>query len=69
MDGLEIEIIGRVQGVGLRQSVKGKAVLLGINGIIFNKEDGAVFIIAQGERKNLEKFIGWLSSNPGFSRV
>ena len=64
-----IEVGGRVQGVGFRDSVKNFAVGLELKGFVMNKEDGSVSILAQGDEKSLESFISWIQKEPGFSRI
>lgn len=66
---IRIEIIGRVQGVGFRGKVKKYADKHGLKGSIMNLFNGAVLIILQGDNKEMEDFIGWLRTNPGFSKI
>lgn len=67
----EVEIIasGKVQGVGYRSFVQAKAIELNIFGMVENKEDGSVEITAQGEEKNLNKFIEEIKKGTYFARV
>ena len=58
MNELKIEIFGRVQGVRFRQFVKDTADKIGVRGYVTNRPDGSVLVIAQCERKKLEKFMG-----------
>lgn len=60
---LNIEIYGRVQGVGFRTSLAAIAKKIGIKGFVRNKEDGGVELIAQGEKKELEKLLDWINGN------
>lgn len=69
MDELKIDIFGRVQGVGFRQFVKKKAGELGVAGIVRNRIDGSVLIIAQSERKKLEEFLSVVQKGPLLSKV
>ena len=57
MKHLDIVISGRVQGVFYRASSKAVADQLGIKGFARNKEDGSVFIEAEGDDFSLELFL------------
>ncbi len=61
---IDLEIEGRVQGVGYRYSAKMKAELLNIKGSVKNLSDGKVFVTAQGENEAMEKFVRWCSKGP-----
>ncbi len=69
MDELEIKAQGRVQGVSFRANTRKKAVELNLLGCVFNRSDGGVSVIAQGKKDKLLEFLGWVQSNPGFSKV
>ena len=69
MEEIEIKIQGRVQGVNLRSVIKNKAEAMQLTGFILNNADGSVSILAQGEKKNLEEFLSYLNSSPGFSKI
>jgi acylphosphatase len=47
---------GFVQGVGYRYFVKRTADSLGVHGIVMNKSDGSVLIVAESDEDTLEKF-------------
>lgn len=64
-----IKIYGQVQGVFFRQSAKEKADGLGITGFVRNEPGGAVYIEAEGEEKNLQKFLAWCHQGPGYAQV
>ena len=64
-----ISVSGRVQGVGFRVRTKLKADRLGLVGWVKNLDDGRVEILAEGEEKNLNKLVGWIKSQPLFSKV
>lgn len=66
---MNIKIYGRVQGVGFRMSTQGMANKLKISGFAGNEEDGTVYIEAEGEEENLEKFINWCHRGPPLARV
>lgn len=69
MKEARIEVKGRVQGVGFRDSVKRQADNLELNGFVMNKDEGNVSIIAQGNEKRLEDFILFVQKGPGFSKI
>ncbi|MEI6731653.1 MAG: polyprenyl diphosphate synthase [archaeon] len=69
MEEIEIELSGRVQGVNFRSAIKDFADKNEIKGYVLNKDDGSVYIIGQGERMQLEKFLYWIESDPGFVKV
>ena len=66
---LKIKIYGKAQGVFFRHSAKKKAEELEISGLARNEEDGTVYIEAQGEKENLEKFIKWCRVGPAPASV
>ena len=57
MKHLDIIVNGKVQGVFFRASSKAVADQLGIKGFARNKEDGTVFIEAEGDDFSLELFL------------
>ena len=65
----EINISGKVQGVGFRYFVQQKANEMGITGWVKNSVDGGVTIIAQGIEGELKTFIDYLYIGPARSRV
>ena len=69
MKEINIEVRGRVQGVGFRDSVKSFADSIGIKGFVLNNKDGSASILAQGEDKKLENFFVQVQKNPGFSKI
>jgi acylphosphatase len=54
-------VTGRVQGVGFRAAVQGKAGFLGLSGWVRNRADGAVEGLVGGEKaadvENLRQFL------------
>jgi acylphosphatase len=65
----EINITGRVQGVGFRYFAQQKAKEMGITGWVRNSVDGGVIIIAQGIEAEIKTFIDYLYIGPTLSRV
>ena len=66
---LQAIVYGRVQGVFFRDFVSGHARELGLAGYVCNLPDGAVEVRAEGERRQLEKLIGYLNSGPPSAKV
>ncbi len=65
----EITIKGRVQGVGYRFFAVNKANELNLAGYAQNKEDGDVFVVAEGEEDDIRIFLDWLKIGPQLSMV
>jgi acylphosphatase len=66
---IQINISGRVQGVGFRYSAIHKARETGITGYVKNMYDGSVFIEAEGDKTNLDHFLLWCHKGPTWARV
>jgi acylphosphatase len=49
---------GTVQGVGFRWRVVDSAGGRGVTGFVSNLPDGSVELVAEGERADVEKFLG-----------
>ena len=62
-------VYGYVQGVFFRAFVSRQAEGLGLSGYVRNLPSGAVEVIAEGEKKQLEKLIGYLKVGPSAARV
>ena len=62
-------VYGRVQGVFFRDFVARRATELGLTGYVRNLPDGSVEVLTEGERKQLEKLIGYLKVGPSVARV
>ncbi len=69
MKHARIKIHGKVQGVFFRQSTKETAHDFNILGFVRNEPDGTVYIEAEGNTENLEKFINWCWDGPPAARV
>ena len=69
MKHLNIQIQGKVQGVFFRASARDMARKLNINGYAENKKDGSVYIEAEGEDEDLEKFVEWCHRGPQSAMV
>ena len=64
-----IFIYGEVQGVFLRRSAKMQADKLSVVGLVRNRRDGSVEIIAQGPKDKVNAFIKWCKKGPPFAAV
>jgi len=66
---VNLNVYGKVQGVGFRFYTHKKAKELEILGFVKNMPDGSVYIEAEGEHDNLEQFIDWCEMGPSWARV
>lgn len=66
---LAITLSGKVQNVGFRFSTVQKAQELEIKGFVKNKHDGTVYIEAEGEADNLNRFLEWCKEGPPAATV
>lgn len=64
-----IQIFGLVQGVLFRATAKEQADQLGIRGFARNEPDNTVYIAAEGEENQLNKFIKWCDIGPSAAVV
>jgi len=62
-------VYGYVQGVFFRAFVSQRASELGLTGYVRNLPQGAVEVLAEGEREKLEKLIGYLHIGPPAAKV
>ena len=69
MTQYEINIRGKVQGVGFRYFVYNKAREMEITGWVKNTVDGGVLVFAQGLEAELKTFVDFLYIGPPASRV
>lgn len=65
----EIQIKGRVQGVGFRYFVLKRALELNIKGYVRNLPDGSVYVSAEGEKNDLVTFTDYLRIGPALARI
>jgi acylphosphatase len=66
---LEATVTGRVQAVGFRVFVAGRAATLGLTGWVRNGSDGSVECVAEGRRTDLETLLAALELGPTGARV
>ncbi len=57
MKEIKLKITGKVQGVFYRDTIKKRALELGLVGFAKNEADGSVTVVAQGERPALEELV------------
>lgn len=69
MKRVHLVISGDVQGVGFRAWVVRQAKELSLTGWVKNREDGAVEVIAEGLKHDLEEFIKCCHDGPELSWV
>ncbi|OGE29326.1 acylphosphatase [Candidatus Daviesbacteria bacterium RIFCSPHIGHO2_01_FULL_40_11] len=69
MQHLNIKVYGLVQGIFFRASAKEQADKLRLTGFAQNMSDGSVYIEAEGEKKNLDKFVKWCNLGPTMAQV
>jgi acylphosphatase len=64
-----ITVSGRVQNVGFRYYTAIAARENNVNGFVKNEPDGTVYIEAEGEEDNLDKFVSFCRRGPQWARV
>lgn len=60
---------GRVQGVNFRATAADEARRLRLHGRIWNRDDGSVECVAEGDAAALERMREWLARGPRLARV
>jgi acylphosphatase len=66
---VSIIVHGRVQGVFYRARAKEKAIELDLNGWVKNRIDGTVEIVAEGDKKELQRLVDWSKRGPTHAHV
>jgi len=67
---MKIIVSGRIQGVGFRYWLKGKFMELGIDGKVWNNDDGTVGVeITSGSEPEVKKLLELLRQGPSLARV
>ncbi len=69
MERVHLLVKGRVQGVAFRAYTQMEARRLHLCGYVRNLPDGSVEILAEGERKPLEKLVEWAHQGSPVSQV
>lgn len=60
---------GRVQGVNFRAAAVREASARRVTGRVWNRDDGAVELVAEGDEAALADFARWLRQGPHFAEV
>lgn len=55
--------------MGFRLSAQNMAQKYNITGFIRNEPDGLVYIEAEGEEENLNKFLEWCKKGPNMAKI
>jgi acylphosphatase len=66
---LHLHILGRVQGVWFRESMRREAERLGVAGWVRNRPDGSVEAVAQGAPEAVDALVAWARIGPPQARV
>ncbi len=64
MKHLNLIVTGNVQGVSYRAATKAVADQLGIRGFVVNRQDGSVYIEAEGKPFSIDMFLDWCKEGP-----
>jgi acylphosphatase len=60
---------GLVQGVNFRNAAVREAEARGLTGRVWNRDDGAVEVVAEGDGSSVEDFARWLRQGPRLAEV
>jgi acylphosphatase len=60
---------GLVQGVNFRATTAREATARRLTGRVWNREDGAVGIVAEGDKTAIDEFARWLKDGPRLADV
>lgn len=66
---VHLKISGQVQGVCFRHYCREQAEQIGVKGVVRNKDDGSVEVIAEGEEGVIKNFITWCRRGPPLAVV
>ena len=69
MAARHLQITGRVQGVGYRESLRAEALHAGVSGWVRNRRDGSVEAVLQGPREAVDAVLAWARRGPPAARV
>jgi DNA ligase D-like protein (predicted 3'-phosphoesterase) len=68
-EAARVVVRGRVQGVGFRDAVVGRAGKLGLLDWVRNADDGSVAVHAEGPQAAVDELVGFLEQGPPAARV
>ncbi len=69
MIGVKVYISGVVQGVGFRYFTRKLARETGVKGFVKNLNDGRVFVVVEGQKDQVEKFLSEIRKGPSSAIV
>ena len=69
MKRVRFVVHGLVQGVNFRSAAAREATTRRITGRVWNREDGSVEVVAEGEAPDLDDFARWLRTGPRLAEV
>ena len=69
MSALHLRIVGRVQGVGFRETTRQQALRIGITGWVRNRSDGTVEAVIAGDEATVSSMLDWCRTGPPSARV
>lgn len=69
MKTLHLLILGRVQGVWFRESMRSEAERLKVTGWVCNRADGSVEAVIQGSTQAVDTLLEWAQTGPPMARV
>ncbi|HEY9099393.1 MAG TPA: acylphosphatase [Thiobacillus sp.] len=69
MKTLHLKILGKVQGVWFRESMRAEAERSGVTGWVCNRADGSVEAVIQGPHESVELLLTWAHTGPSRARV
>ena len=64
-----VKVVGRVQGVGFRETCRREAIGLGLGGFVRNLGDGSVEAAFEGPAAKVEQMVSWCRQGPRLARV
>ncbi|MCD4735348.1 MAG: acylphosphatase [Bacteroidales bacterium] len=66
---LNLLVSGKVHNVGYRFTCLEMAIKMNITGFVRNKRSGDVYIEAEGEEEDINKFVEWCRKGPVWAKV
>ncbi|MGA2663754.1 MAG: acylphosphatase [Nitrososphaerales archaeon] len=66
---LRLIVVGRVQGVSYRASLRDRALGAGVDGWVRNLDDGSVEALLQGEETDVRRVADWARVGPPAAEV
>lgn len=69
MTTIQVTFSGKVQGVGLRATIRRYALHYGVKGFVTNQLDGTVLLVAQSDQEVLDRMIASIKEFPRGARI